>query len=233
MVTLRKFNLDGEELGQFDCSQDLFVANANSQMVKDYVVAIRRNMRQWSASTLDRSMVNHSTQKPHKQKGTGRARQGRLSSPQYKGGGVVFGPMPKFNQHVRINKRERRAATRYVLGQYVQDEKLFVLQDPIMSAPKTKLVDQFIRKLQLQGRVLFVVENFYDEVELGGVKLRRDVRRDKYDSFKKSQSNIPQTAVCTLSDLNAYQLLKAEVVILTESAAQQFVDAQSLEVSNV
>ena len=85
---------------------------ANSQMIKDYIVALRANARQWSANTLGRSEVVHSTKKPHRQKGTGSARQGSLVSPQYRGGGIVFGPKPKFDQHVRINKK--KGAWRFV-----------------------------------------------------------------------------------------------------------------------
>ena len=77
-------------------------------MIKDYIVALRANKRQWSANTKGRTEVNHSNKKPWRQKGTGNARQGTFAAPQFKGGGVVFGPKPKFDQHVRINRQERR-----------------------------------------------------------------------------------------------------------------------------
>src|SRR5437899_3256613 len=105
---VRKFNLEGQELGTVQVDLELANAVASSQLVKAYIVALRANARQWSANTKGRSEVNHSTKKPHAQKGGGRSRQGSLSAPQYKGGGRVFGPKPKFDQHIKINQKEKR-----------------------------------------------------------------------------------------------------------------------------
>lgn len=107
MAELKKYNLAGEALGQVAINDELLESNANSQMIKDYIVALRENARQWSANTQTRAEVNHSGKKPHPQKGTGKARQGYLGSPQYKGGGRVHTPRPKFDQHVRINRKEK------------------------------------------------------------------------------------------------------------------------------
>ena len=85
MATLKKYNLKGQETGHVEVDDRLVNAEANGQMIKDYIVALRANARQWSANTKTRSEVNHSTKKPHPQKGGGRARQGMLSAPQYKG----------------------------------------------------------------------------------------------------------------------------------------------------
>src|SRR6202140_3459890 len=113
MTTLKKYNLQGKVVGEVEIDEQLANAEANPQMIKDYIVAIRANARQWSANTKTRAEVNHSNKKPHAQKGTGKARQGYLGAPQYKGGGRVHAPRPKFDQHVRINKKERRAAIRH------------------------------------------------------------------------------------------------------------------------
>src|SRR5580692_4916122 len=102
-------------------------STANSQMIKDYIIALRENARQWSASTRNRAEVNHSGKKPHPQKGTGRARQGYLGAPQYKGGGRVHAPRTKFDQHVSINKKERRAAVRQLIAEKIQGNQLRVL----------------------------------------------------------------------------------------------------------
>ncbi len=91
MVTLKKFNLSGSELGTCELAPEIVEASADSQSIKDYIVALRENQRQWNASVKRRSEVSHSTQKPHPQKGTGRARQGSLASTQYKGGGKTNG----------------------------------------------------------------------------------------------------------------------------------------------
>src|SRR3989338_2388059 len=84
---LKKFNLEGKETGSVELSEELLQGKANPHMVKDYLVALRANARQWSANTQTRREVNHSHQKPHPQKGTGRARQGFLGATQYRGGG--------------------------------------------------------------------------------------------------------------------------------------------------
>src|SRR4029079_6416271 len=96
-------------------------------MVKDYIIALRANARQWSANTKGRSEVSHSTKKPHPQKGGGRARQGSLVAPQYKGGGRVFAPKPKFEQHVRINRKERQAAIRFLISEKWKANKLHIV----------------------------------------------------------------------------------------------------------
>src|ERR1700728_4248990 len=114
-------------------------------MIKDYIVALRENARQWSANTKGRSEVNHTTKKPHPQKGGGRARQGMLSAPQYKGGGRVFGPRPKFDQHVRINKKERKAAIRFLLGEKIRNHKIHIIETTEMDAPKTSTIANFVK----------------------------------------------------------------------------------------
>src|SRR5262249_50537758 len=125
-------------------------------MVKDYIVALRENARQWSASTKSRAEVNHSGQKPHPQKGTGRARQGYLGAAQYKGGGRVHAPRPKFDQHVRINRKEKRAVIRHLIVEKIRENRLHVLQFEEMAEPKTKKIAAFLKSRNLQGKkVLF------------------------------------------------------------------------------
>ncbi len=124
MADIKKFDLTGKEKGQVTVKDEVLERGANSQMIKDYIVALRANARQWSAHTKSRSEVSHSGQKPHPQKGTGRARQGYLGAPQYKGGGRVGGPRAKFDQHVSINRKEKRAAIRFLLAEKIQNNQL-------------------------------------------------------------------------------------------------------------
>ena len=90
MSALKKYNLAGEEIGNVAVEKSLAESIANSQMVKDYIVALRANARQWSANTKTRAEVKHTTKKPHPQKGQGRARHGNLVGPQFRGGGRVL-----------------------------------------------------------------------------------------------------------------------------------------------
>ena len=115
MAKIKTFDLNAKELEEINIDDKYLQTAANSQMIKDYLVAIRKNARQHSANTKGRKEVACTGAKPHRQKGLGRARQGSLAAPQYKGGGIVFGPKPKFNQHVRINKKERRLAIKFLL----------------------------------------------------------------------------------------------------------------------
>lgn len=208
-MKLKKYNLKGEEVGEVEVSKELLPEDCNSQMVKDYIVALRANARQWSANTRGRSEVNHSTKKPHRQKGTGNARQGRLSSPQYKGGGVVFGPKPKFDQHVRINKKERRAAIRFLFAEKVREGSVAVLENSAfqkeLKKPSTKKVASFLKCQQWEPkRVAFVGGSDADE---SGMKL--------------SVRNLERCCYLLGPNVNGYDLMCARKLILSESALEE------------
>lgn len=218
MTTLKKYNLTGKEIGHTQVEDVLAHAEANGQMVKDYITAIRANARQWSANTKTRSEVNHSTKKPHPQKGQGRARQGMLSAPQYKGGGRVFGPKPKFDQHVRINKKERQAAIRFLIGEKIRDNKLHIIENTEIDQPKTRTVADFIKKSKLSGRVLFLGEGNYLEMQDGEHILRMSMPNNKHDNFVKSLRNIPKVEFSLAMNINGYDILRANEIVLTEAA---------------
>ena len=146
MTTVKVYDLEGNEVDSKEVNAAIAEAKTSKQVIKDYIVAIRNNARQWSANTKGRSEVKHTTRKPHRQKGTGNARQGSLVAPQFRGGGVVFGPKPKFDQHVRINKKEKRAAIRALLAEKLVDEKVILIQDSQIEAPKTKFMANFMKK---------------------------------------------------------------------------------------
>jgi large subunit ribosomal protein L4 len=209
VVTLKKYNLKGDAVGEVNVDPKFLEVEANGQMIKDYIVALRANARQWSANTKGRTEVNHSNKKPWRQKGTGNARQGTLAAPQFKGGGVVFGPKPKFDQHVRINRKERRQAIRQLLADKMRDGSIILVEDAAFSSslekPKTKSVASFLKGHQMHGRrLLFVGESVH---EVG-----------KHDVFKKSMANLPRTAFVQAVSMNGYDLMAAYGVVMTESA---------------
>lgn len=210
MVTLKKYNLAGQVLGEVKLDEKLLSSEICPQSIKDYIIALRANARQWSANTKTRPEVSHSGQKPHPQKGTGRARQGYLGAPQYKGGGRVFAPRPKFDQHVRINKKERRGAIRHLLIEKIRDAKLHVLDwDDSFTEPKTKTIAKFLEQAHLTGkRVLFVRRPAENAGE--------DAKMSK-EAFAKSMRNIPKTELCMLQNINGYDLaLSHDVVLFSE-----------------
>lgn len=217
MSNLKKFDLEGQELGQVNVADALSQAVANPQMVKDYIVAIRANARQWSAHTKTRSEVKHTTKKPHPQKGGGRARQGSLVSPQFRGGGCAFGPRAKSNQHVRINKKERQAAIRFLLSEKLKSNQVHIVQNFEMDAPKTQTVSRLIKTLNLSGRVLFLSEGNYAAIP-GCEEFCLSVRSESHRNFAKSVRNIEKARFSLVKNISGYDVLVAKHIVLTESA---------------
>lgn len=225
MANLKKYNLQGDVVGEFAVPAEFLDVQANSQMVKDYIVALRANRRQWSASTKTRSEVVHTTKKPHPQKGGGRSRQGSLVAPQYKGGGIVFGPKPKFDQHVRINKKERRLAIRYLLAELIKSGNVVLLDSTAMEQPKTKVVTGFLKKLNLQKRTLFLGEANYFDFEFGeGVVFSVSDTTTQHDAFQLSLRNLPKVEFCLAPNVNGYDLMLATHLIVTEQGLVQLMD---------
>lgn len=221
MATLKKYNMLGQEIGQVDVSDSLVDAEANGQMVKDYIIALRANARQWSANTKTRSEVNHTTKKPHPQKGGGRARQGSLAAPQYKGGGRVFGPRPKFDQHVRINKKERRAAIRFLISEKIKENRLSIIDSTEIETPKTKTIASFLQAFECKGRVLFLGESEYVEVKTDDFVKRVSVSTHKHENFIKSMRNLEKTEFSLATNISGYDVLLASNIIMTEAALQE------------
>lgn len=221
MVTLKKYNLTGEEVGKMQVEEALAKAEANGQMIKDYITALRANARQWSANTKTRSEVNHSTKKPHPQKGQGRARQGMLSAPQYKGGGRVFGPKPKFDQHVKINKKERQAAIRFLISEKIRENKVRIIDNTDLDAPKTKSIANFIKQNNISGRVLFLGEGHYLEMQDGDDTLRMSMPCNKHTNFMKSLRNLPKVEFALAMNISGYDVLRANEIVMTEAAFKE------------
>lgn len=225
MVQLKKYNLAGKEVGHITLEDGLLQSDANLQMIKDYLIALRENARQWSASTKNRAEVNHSGKKPHPQKGTGRARQGYLGAPQYKGGGRVHAPRPKFEQHVRINRKEKRAAIRHLIIEKIQENKLHILHFEGMKEPKTQKVAQFLKSRSLEGkRVLFLgEEGAASPKKERKVQTKKALERSsqKFESFVKSIRNIPHSAFMLVPNVNGYDVIVNHDIVVMESALDQ------------
>ncbi len=212
MADLKKYNLAGKEVGHVSLQDEMLKSDANSQMIKDYIVALRENARQWSAFTKSRAEVNHSGKKPHPQKGTGRARQGYLGAPQYKGGGRVHAPKPKFDQHKRINRKEKRAAIRHLIIEKIRNNRLHVLQFDQLKEPKTQKVAKFLKSRELEGhRVLFVGDGLHSEQSPA----------QKFETFVRSVRNIPHSAFMLMPNVSGYDVLVNHDLIIMESALDQ------------
>lgn len=222
MATLKKYDLTGQQIGEVEIDDAFIDVEVNGQMIKDYIVALRANARQWSASTQGRSEVAHSKKKPHRQKGTGRARQGFLGAPQFKGGGVVFGPKPKFNMHVRINRKERRLAILSLIAEKIKEQRVHVLQDDALEVPKTKVVASFLDALNLNKRVLFLGDSKSVEVEvIDGESREISVHCSMHENLVKSLRNIPKVKFSLAKNVNGYELLLAQDLVVTEKSLDE------------
>lgn len=156
MPKISLYNQEGERLGDVSLSDTVFGVKPDQSLVHEVVVAEQANARRSIASTKTKGEVRGGGKKPWKQKGTGRARQGSIRSPQWVGGGIVFGPRSERNFHVKINKKTKRKALFMALSDKLIQNKLVAI-DVIKTEPsKTKLMAQTIKKLPVSGKVLFV-----------------------------------------------------------------------------
>jgi len=209
VATLKKYDLAGKEVGLVNIEDALLEVHAHPQSIKDYIVAIRNNARQWSASTKTRAEINRTGKKPHPQKGGGRSRQGDLAAPQYKGGGIVFGPRPKFDVHVRINKKERRAAIRALIAEKIKGNCVHILRQDRMDEPRTKKVATFFNEIGAK-RTLVVG---------GSVQAEMDVT---HQNFVKSLSNIQKKEYLPIPQMNGYELARCHDLVILEGALNEF-----------
>lgn len=202
----KKYDLSGNQIEEIEVpfGEEL---TANSQSIKDYIVAIRANARQWSANTKGRSENRHSGAKPHAQKGTGKARQGFLGAPQYRGGGRVGTPKPKFDQHIRINQKERRAAIGFLLAEKIKAGDVIFLSDQFekyFQKPKTKVISSLLYSLGWAGR----------SVAMYGLP----AQSESTTNFKLSMRNVPRTSYLMLESINGYDILANQKIIIMDSA---------------
>lgn len=186
----------------------------NLPMIKTYITAIRANLRQWSASTLTRGEVNRTGKKCRKQKGTGGARHGDRAAPQMRKGGRAHGPEPKFDQHVKINAKERRSAIRSLLVDKISSGRLFHLPfdalELFSELPKTKRAVDILGAFGILGQKnLLLFGSFSDEHFL-------DIER-----MKLSFRNIPDLYMGELGSLSGYDLLRNRNVILVASSREE------------
>ena len=170
----------------------------NKQAIHDYVVMYRYNRRSWTANTKTRAEVRGSNKKPWRQKGTGRARAGRLSSNIFRGGGVTFGPKPK-SVYYNLPKKVRKLAFKSALAHRLQNEKVFVIDDLKMERPKTKEVAEIFKKLKLKEKTLLVLS---------------DPGRNEVLSIR----NLPNVTLRRADNVNAYDILANVNVVLTKKS---------------
>jgi large subunit ribosomal protein L4 len=190
------YNQAGEAVEQLELSEQVFGVTPNMAVLHQVVTAQLVNRRQGNASTKTRAEVSGGNSKPYRQKGTGRARQGSTRSPQFRHGGVVFGPKPHPYHH-DVPKKMRRLAIRSVLSDKVANENLIVVNDLSLESPRTKDMLAILDKLPASAgkKVLLMLP-----------------QRD--ENLVLSTRNIPTAKVQHVSSINVVELLKHDYVIM-------------------
>ncbi|MFC4486698.1 MULTISPECIES: 50S ribosomal protein L4 [Tepidiphilus] len=172
-MELKLLNAQGQPAGTTQVSDALFARPYNEALVHQVVVAYQANARQGTRAQKDRSQVHHSTRKPWRQKGTGRARAGMTSSPLWRHGGKIFPSSPDENFKQKVNRKMYRAAMATILSQLAREERLAVIDDFRVDAPKTKLVAQKLKEMGLAGtRVLLITDELDENLLLGSRNLK-------------------------------------------------------------
>lgn len=175
MSKLSVLNIKGEKVKDITLKKDVWDIEPNDAVVYDAIILARASMRQGTSSTKTRSEVRGGGRKPWKQKGTGRARQGSIRSPQFRGGGIVFGPTPR-DYSKKQNKKERVLALKSALAYKVADKHVIVLDALKLESPKTKQMLEVLNNLKLDNKILFVTDEMDDNAalaarNLGNVKM--------------------------------------------------------------
>lgn len=198
MPKVAVMNIEGQTVGELELSDAVFAAPVNDALMYDMVLLYRANQRQGTSDTKTRGEVAGSTKKPWRQKGTGRARIGTKRSPVWRTGGITFGPHQRDYSYT-IPKKSRRAALRSALSAKLRDGELIVLDTLSLNEPKTKLVADALKKLNAEKGALIVAADFDNNVYL-------------------SARNIPGTAATAARNINVYDVLKHDRVVMTKDA---------------
>jgi len=170
-MELKLLNEAGQASGTVNANDTIFNRDFNEPLIHQVVVAYQANARSANRAQKDRSEVNKSTKKPWRQKGTGRARAGRASSPWWRGGGKIFPNSPEENFSHKVNKKMYRAGVRSILSQLAREGRLAVVEKFEVEAPKTKLVASKLKQMGLES-VLLITDSFDETLHLASRNLQ-------------------------------------------------------------
>lgn len=197
------YNQSGSQVGELELDNNVYAVEENQQAIFDTVIAERAAMRQGTQKAKTRSEVSGGGRKPWRQKGTGRARQGSIRSPQWRGGGVVFAPTPR-SHAIKVNKKVVRLAMRCALSTKVRENSMFVLDQITLDTFKTKGLVEVLKAFNLEDKkVVLVLDEANGNVEIAG-------------------RNIPNVLVSNYSHVSVYQMMNAKNLVITKAAAQKF-----------
>ena len=200
MPTVGLFNIEGNKVGEVALNDNVFNVEVNTAVLHQVVVAQLANKRQGTQSAKTRAEVRGGGIKPWKQKGTGRARQGSIRSPQWAGGGIVFAPKPR-DYRVSLPKSMRRVAMKSALTSKVLENEMIVLESLSFDAPKTKAFAAMLTAFDVKKALIVTLES--------------------NNNVYKSGRNIEGIQVMPVNNINVYDLLKYEKLIITKDAVSK------------
>ncbi|HAR58562.1 MAG TPA: 50S ribosomal protein L4 [Acholeplasmatales bacterium] len=197
------YNQNGSNVGELELNDHVFGVEDNQQVIYDTVIAERAAMRQGTQKAKTRSEVRGGGRKPWRQKGTGRARQGSIRSPQWRGGGVVFAPTPR-SHAIKINKKVVRLAMRCALSSKVRDNHIVVLDQLTLDTFKTKGLVEVLKTFHLENdKVVLALDEANGNIELAG-------------------RNLPNVLVGQYNHISVYQMMNAKHLVITKTAVEKF-----------
>lgn len=201
MPKVALYNVSGAQVGEIELSDAVFGIEPHIHVLHEAVLMQRASLRQGTHKTKGRSEVRGGGRKPWKQKGTGRARQGSIRAPQWKGGGTVFGPTPRSYAY-KLPKKVRRLAIKSALSSKVIGNEMIVLDQLDLAAPKTKEFVAILNNLKVERKALVVAADYNENVAL-------------------SARNIPGVKFVAADGINVLDVVSYDKLIITKDAVQK------------
>ncbi len=207
-MQLKVLNIEGKETGRtVDLPEEIFGIEPNDHAIYLAVKQFLAAQRQGTHKVKTRAEVQGASRKLHRQKGTGGSRKGNIRNPLYKGGGTVFGPKPH-KYDIKLNRKVKDLAKMSALAYKAKENKIVIVEDVHMDAPKTKTFMNILNSLQVgDKKLMFVIPEYNDHLYV-------------------SSRNVSSVLTTLMSDVNTYDLVNSEVLVLTESAAKIFASTE-------
>ena len=197
------YNQEAKVVGSIELSDEVFGIEPNQQAMYDAVLVYQAGLRQGTHSTLTRSFVSGTGKKPFRQKGTGRARQGSARATQFRHGAIAFGPHPR-KYGFKLNRKVRQLALRSALSEKAMESNVTVVENLSFDSFKTKNAVGLMKAFAFDRKTLFVADSSED-----------------YDNAYISMRNIPNALLVSVTELNVYDIVNADKIVFTKTAAEK------------
>ncbi len=203
-ISLKVFNVLGKEVSKAELSNEVFGIEPHQQAMFDLILLERASLRQGTHKTKTRTEVSGGGRKPWRQKGTGRARQGSIRSPQWRGGGVVFGPTNNKNYTLKMNKKVKKLAMKSGLSYLTSNDRMLLIEDLTFKNPSTKDFKTMLSNFEADNKKVLLVMEFND---------------DTYKTYLSAR-NLNNVLVVSWEEIMLDDLLNSDKVIMTQEVAK-------------